>query len=508
MPVPGKRVNVDFENNIGIGEGDHDIRVGTRIIKQLSTTFYPNPLIIFDELVSNASDALASVVRIRLEDDTISIEDDGEGMTPDGLVHFFYISHTEKDNRKIRSFKGVKRYIIGKFGIGKISLYQVCKKFNISTWKNGIVSSASFNFEEFDKSEFVDKFKLHVISEKTDKSGSGTTITLLDLNKDALKGIDVLAVKRRLVKTMPLIDGFRIVLSGTGVQGEIEVKPEDIVGRIRNTYPIDEDVPEVGPVTGKIVFFNKEEPKSYGVNIRIYGRLVNVDSVTGVINFATFTHPRMLYNKIHVSLNADGLNDALQTNRAGFILTHPAYMAFVEWLKRRIVSLLKKEYIVWEGVKEELISKTIPVGVTQAFQTSSHLDPIRPAKSQRTPSRRDITISSQSVIRRDEQKSNLATLIRSGKIEIEVKPLSVLEPEVVFDSRKKVLLINSLNPSYAFAHSQARLPGLVYHIFKATAVLIAIESASTVEEFKTKYDEITRDVDLLDNLTMILRKKS
>lgn len=83
------------------------MRVGTQIIRQLSTTFYPNIRMIFDELVSNARDAMATEVKIFLGADKIVIEDNGEGMSPDGLEKFFFISSTEKETGKIRT-KGNK----------------------------------------------------------------------------------------------------------------------------------------------------------------------------------------------------------------------------------------------------------------------------------------------------------------------------------------------------------------------------------------------------------------
>lgn len=50
---------------------DEGIRIGTRIIRQLSTAFYPNLLRVFEELVANARDAMATVVKVHIDEDRI-----------------------------------------------------------------------------------------------------------------------------------------------------------------------------------------------------------------------------------------------------------------------------------------------------------------------------------------------------------------------------------------------------------------------------------------------------
>src|SRR3989338_6983503 len=119
------------------------IRVGVSLIKQLSETFYPSVNAVFGELISNASDAFAKTVRVTLSNEDIVIEDDGTGMSPEELTKFFHISASRKDSGMIKQFKGIKRSIIGRFGIGKLSMYRICKRFEITTWKDGIESNAT-----------------------------------------------------------------------------------------------------------------------------------------------------------------------------------------------------------------------------------------------------------------------------------------------------------------------------------------------------------------------------
>lgn len=150
------------------------MRVGTQIIRQLSTTFYPNIRMIFDELVSNARDAIATEVKIYIGTDKIMIEDNGYGMSPEELEKFFFISSTDKEPGEIKITGSIKRAIIGKFGIGKLSMYRICNKFEITTWRDGVTSRATFDFSEFESKKFVDEFELDVEEIGQQAKGHGT----------------------------------------------------------------------------------------------------------------------------------------------------------------------------------------------------------------------------------------------------------------------------------------------------------------------------------------------
>jgi hypothetical protein len=491
------------------------IRVGTKLIKQLSTTFYPNPLIIFDELVANARDALATEVKVHVDEDKVTVEDNGEGMSPEDLVRFFYISHTKKDVERVRSFKGVKRAIIGRFGIGKISLYQVCHRFEIVTWKGGIVSSSVFNFDKFEKEEFIDTFELDVKSKKTLNASSGTRITLIDLKKEAFRKIDALKVKRRLITTMPFSDDFKIILSGTGLASSVELKSENIVADVANKYEIKNvTVENVGRIDGSITFFTKARVKDHGVFIRVFGRMVNIDNPGGVINFNSLNHAQQFQNMIHAEVNADGLNAALQTNRAGFIETHPTYESFKKWLFTEINKRCDDEYKTWMGVRDNLEKKDIPKAVSDAFHGASYALPKRASDkiAEKTAPKKptkgekpETQVPTKTIV--SEDHPDLREIIIQGKLEMETSELGTLEAEAIFDRKRGVLIINSSNPSYLFAKSQAKLKGVVYHVFKASAVLIALESAQDKREFKSIYDSLTRDTRMLDGLKFSLKRK-
>lgn len=485
------------------------VRVGTKIIKQLSTTFYPNHLIIFDELVANARDALASKVEINVQEDHVTIRDDGEGMTRNDLVRFFYIAHTKKtETRTIRSFKGVKRFIIGKFGIGKLSLYQICRSFNIETWKGGELSKASFDFGEFEKEEFVDEFLLNVTSEKTDRKGSGTIITLLNL-KDTLS---TLTIKRHLSKTMPLTSDFSIILSGIGLTNPITLKSEDLFHG--HVHPIKkEKIPGIGDADGFVLFKRDSKGGDYGIYVRVYGRLVNTDDPHGLINLNDLNHSKQFDRRIYAEINVDGLNSALQTNRSGFIVSNPKYDVFKKWLKKTLNTLSDKEYEEHQVIQDTVEKNVMPAYVSHALSMAArksvplpkilsrleNLDLLQTQKGGMTEKQIE-KHKPETKLALEKEPKKLMELLTAGTLQIEISELGLNRPEAVFDQNSGRFIINSDNPGYMFARSQGKLAGVVYHIFKASAVLIALDSSVTRKEFKEVYDRLTRDPEILEML--------
>ena len=88
-------------------------------IVALGEKLYAESIELIRELVNNAYDADATEVRITVEPDRIVVEDDGSGMSYDGLVQYFNIGSPEKSSRE-RSPR-FNRVLIGQFGIGKFA---------------------------------------------------------------------------------------------------------------------------------------------------------------------------------------------------------------------------------------------------------------------------------------------------------------------------------------------------------------------------------------------------
>lgn len=470
---------------------DGKIRVGTAIIKHLSTSFYPNPNMIFDELLSNSRDAMATTVELSIKPNQIIIEDDGEGMDRDELAHFFYISHSLKPLEPVKKKGRIERTIIGKFGIGKLSLYQVCKSFDITSWKDGKESRAVFDFESFEKKTFIDDFSLKIISTHATSHKNGTRIVLLGLKHQ----IDASNVKRHLTRTMPIARDFKIIISGSGLYRPVELRSEDVLaGNVFKKFNIDEFVDKVGQVTGTISYKTNTQQKDFGVFIRIFGRLVNVDPHS-ILNFSNLTHANQFDRRIYVDFNVDGLNDALQTNRAGFLIDNPKYISFVNWLKKTLNRYNKEVGEKWnvekqkneiEFVKDTISQLSKKMIVRQEGYVSKDYSPRTTTK--KNP--KHIVKSKPNKKEDHYEESENIFLIKGNNFMIDILPLGKEEPEAKLDKKRGKIIINSLHPLYQISRSQGGIWGVQYHAIHASIVLIALESSDSMKEFKQNYDRL------------------
>lgn len=471
-------------------EKQEKIRVGTALIKQLSSSFYPHPRMLFDEMTSNARDAMATVVKITILEDRIEIEDNGEGMTSEQLVRFFYISHTDKPQTQKRTKNGITREIIGRFGIGKLSLYQLCIWFEIISWRDGVTSSATFNFKEFEENEFIDDFDLKVSSVKNNVKGSGTRLVLHEL-KQSVSGMKL---KRDLMRTMPLTSDFRIVISGSDLDSPVELRAGDIVQG--HKYPINDFVEGVGKVRGDIVY-KQSESGDFGIFVRVFGRLVNLDNPRDIVDFPSLVNAQQFHRRIYAELFVNGLNDALLTNRSGFVVNHPAYIAFQAWIKKKLNQCNRIEAKWWTEERDKRVTEILPRAIADVLsrdeKPSKDPDSIREsavARSGKIVSSQPHTKARKEEMLAEEDAEEPSFDFRGERIKIKVRMIPD-GPEAVFDKAKKTIVINSMHPMYTITQSLGRgSGGVLYHSFKTAVLFTSLETSKTIEEFRKKYNEL------------------
>lgn len=112
------------------------LTVDTRIVRVLSNSTYedfPNTL---REIIMNSYDADATTVKISIdkENEIIEIEDNGRGMNESDFD--FYLRIAGKTRGK-EEYTSTGRRIVGKFGVGFLSIFPFCKSYSIETTKKG-----------------------------------------------------------------------------------------------------------------------------------------------------------------------------------------------------------------------------------------------------------------------------------------------------------------------------------------------------------------------------------
>jgi hypothetical protein len=137
-----------------IGNWPKKITVDKRIITILSGSTYNNFPKALKEIITNSYDADASEVKIWVDtkSETITIEDNGVGMSESDFDFYLRIAGKNRSTREF-TFSGRKR--IGQFGVGFLSVFPFCRTYNIESKKKGsseiiFASIPNFKFVEED----------------------------------------------------------------------------------------------------------------------------------------------------------------------------------------------------------------------------------------------------------------------------------------------------------------------------------------------------------------------
>ena len=202
-------------------EKEYRLNIDPRILELLGPSLYTNIYYILAELIANAYDADAHNVYIIANDDSITVEDDGNGMSyANGDISKYLSVAAVSRNSKEDALTGLNRKRMGRKGVGKLAALSVSDSVLVKTVSKGEKSG-------FVLSRHVDENnRLKPIPEEditfSKVTGDGTAIVML---KPQYKLHSTLAsIKRNLLKIFPLVnEDFRIHL----VRGRETVTIED-----------------------------------------------------------------------------------------------------------------------------------------------------------------------------------------------------------------------------------------------------------------------------------------
>ena len=197
------------------------ITVDKRIVGILSVSTYKNFPRALKEIITNSYDADATNVHIDIdiENEIITIEDDGKGMTSEDFG--FYLRIAGKDRKKNQNYTDLGRRIIGQFGVGFLSVFPFFKSYSIESSKS---SSDRVLYAEIPLSKYFDMStgSLDVGSikinggEKIDYSRKNKSFTIITLSgfNDLTKSFFKTSVKRNPydIETFPGIEKLKWIL--------------------------------------------------------------------------------------------------------------------------------------------------------------------------------------------------------------------------------------------------------------------------------------------------------
>ncbi|MGB0557534.1 MAG: ATP-binding protein, partial [Paracoccaceae bacterium] len=187
------------------------LRYDPLTIKHLGVSLYSQLPSVLSELVSNAYDADAENIEIDLRESgkgkEIYVKDDGHGMSFDEINQkYLLVGRNRRTEQGAGKSPGKGRPVIGKKGLGKLSVFGVCTEIEVRTVKDGLENRFSMDLHEIErlKGEYHPDVKAQ---NKETKDGNGTEIWLKKLKRKS--PFDLPALQKNLSRKFTIFDELK-----------------------------------------------------------------------------------------------------------------------------------------------------------------------------------------------------------------------------------------------------------------------------------------------------------
>ncbi len=198
--------------------------IGLNALNHLGINLYSNVPSVLAEVVANSWDADSENVKIEITDhESIVISDDGHGMTEQDInERFLYVGFERRKNQTAITPKH-KRPVMGRKGIGKLSLFSIAEEIEVQSIKDNIKSRFQMKLNDIKKSiEDNDPayFPVPLNGEAVDFE-KGTKIILTKLKKRLIQTES--SLRKRLARRFSILgekSNFSICLNNNFIKIE------------------------------------------------------------------------------------------------------------------------------------------------------------------------------------------------------------------------------------------------------------------------------------------------
>lgn len=202
----------------------YTMTIDLNILDHLGINLYSNIAAVLTEVVANAWDADAHNVYIDLNErqDEIVITDDGIGMdVADMNTKYLHVGYRRRiQDAETGTKTALGRPVMGRKGLGKLSLFSIANTVEIYSNKNGNKAGCIIKVEDIHRAvEDNSQYNPIPIPENEIDLESGTKIVLKDLKRQRL-GVGMTALKKRLARRFSIIGerhDFKVYINGNPV---------------------------------------------------------------------------------------------------------------------------------------------------------------------------------------------------------------------------------------------------------------------------------------------------
>lgn len=198
----------------------YEMTVDLNVLDHLGINLYSNIAAVLTEAVANAWDADAKKVEIRIDpnNEWIEIEDDGIGMSLEDLNDkYLRVGYRRRDEDLICGSKtSLGRPVMGRKGLGKLSLFSIANIIEVQSCKNGEKNGFLMSVDKIHQAvKAKESYYPDPISFESLSVQSGTKIILREIKRQRL-GKGVIALRKRLSRRFSIIGeihNFRIIIN-------------------------------------------------------------------------------------------------------------------------------------------------------------------------------------------------------------------------------------------------------------------------------------------------------
>jgi uncharacterized protein (TIGR02391 family) len=346
-------------------------------IEHLGVKMYSTLPPVLSELIANAHDANAELVKITLSDSEkskqIKVEDNGDGMSFDEInKKFLKIGRNRRDDEGDEpTSKG--RRIIGKKGLGKLSFFGIAQEIEIATRKEGKESIFVMRWEDIKKAKKA--YEPIVLKKEAicDPESHGTTIVLRGIDRDSDFMPEDLATS--ISKIFIVDPSFQVLIqhnSSAPILVENDGKYTTLDKEIEWDVPADtvfsSDYKNRAEISGHLIATKKPiPPKTNMRGITLFSRrkLVNLPEY---FSDSTSSH---FFSYLTGWLEVDFIDllplDVISTNRQSLNWAHPEMAELREYLKSLINWLERDWRQKRAGAREKDLAEKSGVNVPDWF---------------------------------------------------------------------------------------------------------------------------------------------
>lgn len=315
-------------------------------IEHLGVSLYSKLPSVLSELISNSWDADAEIVTINFiegaETKTIAYADDGEGMTFEELNNKYLVigRNRRRDTLKQTSTNG--RPVIGKKGLGKLSVFGICDEIEVISIKDGLKNHFTMNLQAIKESRGNEYSPTLLSYNEATTQSSGTSITLKKIRRKSSFDLDEIALS--LSKKFIIFSEMMTLISKNGddsteVHVTNELKFQSLNTEFTWNFPdseYDDSYLHWNNVKGSIITLKTpvKDTEMRGIYLTSRGKIVNEASFYGARDNDQFHSYVTGY--LEVDFIDDFSDDVISTDRHSLNWEHEETRALQDYLQKVI----------------------------------------------------------------------------------------------------------------------------------------------------------------------------